>query len=91
MRTLGGLALAVALVFMFAGEQAGPGGSGGPQGMQVTGARHRVDFDKPDIIKGTRDAPELPLIVVPTEIRHPNLIKYRDNFNDRILQSVNAL
>lgn len=91
MKTLGGLALAVALVFMFAGEQAGPGNSGAPQGVQVTGARHRVDFEKPEVIEGTRDVPELPIIVVPAEIKHPNLIKYRDNFNDRVLQSVNAL
>lgn len=91
MRTRGGFILAVVLVFMIAGEQTGPGDFGSPQGTQVTGARHRVDFDKPDVIKGSRDVPDLPFIVVPKDIKHPNLIKYRENFNDRVLQSVNAL
>jgi hypothetical protein len=92
MKALGGLILAAAvLVFMFAGEQMGPGDFGGPQGQPAGGMRHKVIFDDPDEIEGKREAPHIDEINVTRARKHPNLIKYRTNFNEKVLQSVNAL
>ncbi|MBI5529205.1 MAG: hypothetical protein HY897_23010 [Deltaproteobacteria bacterium] len=91
MKAFGGLILAAALLFMFAGEQMGPGDFGGPQTQPASGIRHRVNFDEVDVIDATRPAPDIEKIEARPRQKFPNLIKYRDNFSEKILGSVNAL
>ena len=90
MKAWGGLAVAVALVLMLAGGESGPAG-GGAEGQELKGAVHHINYDDPEVIQGSLQAPDILPVTVRGKAFHENLIQYRANFNDKVLRSVKAL
>jgi hypothetical protein len=70
---------------------AGAGGRGGTAGATVTYEKKTVINFEDDTIQGDLTKPDGEYVESRKKVRHSNLIKIREEFKDKVLQSVGEL
>jgi hypothetical protein len=91
MRKLLTLCLMLTVAPAFAQEAGGDkGGGGGEGGTERVGKMQTMDFEG-DTIEGDLTKPDGEYIEVRKKVKHSNLIRIREDFQDKVMQSVGEL
>ncbi|MBU8897659.1 hypothetical protein DRW03_23585 [Corallococcus sp. H22C18031201] len=86
MRNLLMLCVALSVVPAFAAEEGGGKGQGGARTQKTT----NIDFED-DTIEGDLTKPDGEYVEARKTVKHSNLIRVREDFEDKVMQSVGEL
>jgi hypothetical protein len=90
MRKLLTLCMVLTVAPAFAQDSGGKGGGGGGEGNVRYNRTTQIDFED-DTIEGDLTKPDGEYVEARKKVKHSNLIRIREDFQDKVMQSVGEL